>query len=209
MYETFSEHNKSLVLTDYTLDCQTSIAALAQMVLCASAYMWLIESDLSFVCFRRGYQSEGTIVHAHVMEAYRGRRIVAPLILDFGATRCVVITSRALHPQERKPAPIECVLVGPRSGLDVLEKRKKHTENSVLPSRFSTGVHTFYKNLVTTVQNLVATVTRGPGFVHPWSEVRNVVSRIGCIKKHDCCHGISCYHMLLNLYESVRQMWKW
>lgn len=79
----------------------------------------------------------------------------------------MVITPRALHPQERKPVPIECVLVGPRSGLDVLEKRKKFNENSVLLTTFSTGVHTFSKNLVTTVQNLVATSARRPGFVHP------------------------------------------
>jgi hypothetical protein len=49
----------------------------------------------------------------------------APLILDFGARRSVVVTPRAIHTQERKPVPIECALVGPRSGLDVLEKKMK------------------------------------------------------------------------------------
>ena len=93
----------------------------------------------------------------------------APPILEFGARRCVVITPWALHPQERKPVPIECVRVGPISGLDVLEKRKKFNENSDLRTTFSTGVHTFSKNLVTIVQNLhvVATSARRTGFVPP------------------------------------------
>ena len=60
------------------------------------------------------------------------------------------------------PVPIECVLVGLRSVLDVLEKRRNFIENSVLQ-----GCIHFLKNIVATVQNLVAASARRPGFVHP------------------------------------------
>ena len=188
-------------MTGCTLDCQNSIAGIGTdgSLHCSLHVIDRVGSELSMLW--KWYQGKGTVVHVHI-EAYRGRRNIAPLILDFGARRGVVITPRALHPQERMPVPIECVLEGPKSGLDVLEKRKKINENSVLRTTFSRRVHTFSKNLVTTVQNLFATSARRPGFVHPWSEVRHMVSCIGCVKEQDCCHGISFYHMLLNVRES-------
>jgi hypothetical protein len=49
----------------------------------------------------------GTLVSVDAMEAYRGRRCITPLILNFGTKwrQVVNITPQSLHPQERTPVP--------------------------------------------------------------------------------------------------------
>jgi hypothetical protein len=65
------------------------------------------------------------VVHVSDMEAYRRRRVIAPLILDLGTRRRWVVKFRprelyrGTHSTER--------WLGPKSGLDVLEKRKRNS----------------------------------------------------------------------------------
>jgi len=82
MHITFSENNTNLVLgavaqslnwlaTRWTV--RILLPVLAQMVLCTTAFTWLIvRSELTV--FRKWYRGKGTVVHVHVIEAYRGRR---------------------------------------------------------------------------------------------------------------------------------------
>jgi len=121
-------------MTGYTLDCQSSIAGVGTD---GSLRHCLHVIDV----FWKWYQGKGTVVHVNVIEACGGVETELHSFLTSALGGVWSSCPRALHPQERKPVPIECVLVGPRSGVDVLEKRK-----NVMKIRFYRGAYILQKS---------------------------------------------------------------
>jgi hypothetical protein len=73
------------------------------------------------------YKRKGTVVRIHSIKEYKGRRGMAPFILNLGTRfRWVAsLTSRSLHSRTRAPGN-HCIVVwvGLRAGLDILGKIK-------------------------------------------------------------------------------------
>ena len=77
------------------------------------------------VCTEGLMKGNYNVVPVHAMKAHRGRRVIAPFILNLCTRRSRVVEIYILATSATLlPAPTEWKLGGPIASMDILEKRK-------------------------------------------------------------------------------------